>query len=63
VIVLTRHGSVTVLRMAHGKANVLDFEFSEALTAQLDDCLQSEARALVLTGDGRMFFGRRRPAP
>jgi enoyl-CoA hydratase/carnithine racemase len=55
VIVLTRHGSVTVLRMTHGKANALDLEFSEALTAQLDDCLQSDARALVLTGDGRMF--------
>jgi enoyl-CoA hydratase/carnithine racemase len=55
VIVLTRYGSVTVLRMTHGKANALDLEFSEALTAQLDDCLQSDARALVLTGDGRMF--------
>jgi enoyl-CoA hydratase len=55
VIVLTRHGSVAALRMMHGKANALDLEFSEALTAQLDDCLQSDARALVLTGDGRMF--------
>jgi len=55
VIVLTRHGSVALLRMTHGKANALDLEFSEALTAQLDDCLQSDARALVLTGDGRMF--------
>ena len=32
---LTRRGAVTVLRMAHGKANALDLEFCEALTAQL----------------------------
>jgi len=55
MIDLTRRGAVAVLRMTHGKANALDTEFSEALTAQLDDCLQSDARALVLTGDKRMF--------
>ena len=55
VIDLTRRGSVAVLRMTHGKANALDLELCEALTAQLDDCARSDAGALVLTGDGRMF--------
>jgi len=55
MIDLTRRGSVAVLRMAHGKANALDLEFCDALQAQLDECAQSDAGALVLTGDGRMF--------
>ena len=53
---LTHHGAVTVLRMAHGKANALDLEFCEALTAQLDACERSPStRALVMTGSGAMF--------
>jgi len=41
--------------MAHGKANAIDLEFCEALTAQLDVCRQSPARAIVITGQGQMF--------
>ena len=53
---LTHHGAVTVLRMAHGKANALDLEFCAALTAQLDACERSPStRALVMTGSGAMF--------
>lgn len=56
MIELTHRGSVTVLRLAHGKANALDLEFCEALTSQLDDCQRSRSTgALVLTGTGRMF--------
>ena len=55
MIVLTRRGSVAMLQLTHGKANALDVELSEALVAQLDDWARSDARALVLTGDGRMF--------
>jgi enoyl-CoA hydratase len=55
MIVLSRRGSVALLRMTHGKANALDLEFCEALTGELNDCARSDARALVLTGDGRMF--------
>jgi enoyl-CoA hydratase len=55
MIDLTRRGNVAVLRMTHGKANALDPEFCEALIAQLDACAQSDAGAVVLTGDGRMF--------
>jgi len=56
MIDLTHRGAVTVLRMAHGKANALDLEFCEALTAQLAVCESSPTtRALVLTGSGPMF--------
>jgi enoyl-CoA hydratase len=55
VIDLTRRGSVALLRMTHGKANALDLELCAALTGQLNDCARSDARALVLTGEGRMF--------
>jgi enoyl-CoA hydratase/carnithine racemase len=56
MIELTHRGTVTLLRMAHGKANALDLEFCEALTAQLDACERSPStRALVITGSGAMF--------
>ena len=56
MIDLTHRGTVTLLRMAHGKANALDLEFCEALTAQLDACERSpHTRALVITGSGAMF--------
>jgi enoyl-CoA hydratase len=55
VIDSTRQGRVALLRMAHGKANALDVELCDALTAQLNDCAGSDAGALVVTGEGRMF--------
>ncbi len=55
MIELTHSGEVAVLRMAHGKANALDLELCNALTARLEECRQSPAKALVLTGTGRMF--------
>jgi enoyl-CoA hydratase len=55
VIELTRRGNVAVLRMMHGKANTMDLEFCEALTARLDECRQAPTAALVITGDGPMF--------
>jgi enoyl-CoA hydratase len=55
MIELTSHGDVAVLTMAHGKANALDLELCTALTARLEEYRQSSARALVVTGTGRMF--------
>lgn len=49
------HGSVTVLRMAHGRANVLDLEFLEALRAALGATDLAGARAVILTGSGSIF--------
>jgi enoyl-CoA hydratase/carnithine racemase len=55
MIELTQHGEVALLRMAHGKANALDIELCTALTSRLEEYRQSPARALVVTGAGRMF--------
>ena len=52
---LTHRGRVAVLQMTHGKANAMDIEFCRALTAQVHACQQSDAGALVITGQGRMF--------
>ena len=41
VIELTTRGNVAVLRMNHGKANAMDLEFCEALTAQFNDLLKT----------------------
>jgi enoyl-CoA hydratase len=55
MIEVTRRGAVSVLRMTHGKANALDVELCDRLTAQLLEFAQSDAGALVVIGDGRMF--------
>jgi enoyl-CoA hydratase len=55
VIELTQNGDIAILRMAHGRANVLDLELCEALAARLEEYRQSPAKALVLTGTGRIF--------
>jgi enoyl-CoA hydratase len=49
------HGDVAMLRIAHGKANALDLELCNALTAELEAYRQSAAKALVVTGTGKMF--------
>jgi len=55
MIDLVERGNVGVLHMRHGKANVLDVEFCGAITGQLEELRDSPARALVLTGEGRIF--------
>jgi len=51
----SRHGEVTILRMAHGKANAMSLEFCAALTGRIDEFRGSSARALVLIGTGKIF--------
>ena len=46
---------IAVLTLAHGKANALDIEFCEAIAARFMDLRQSEAKAVVLTGQGTIF--------
>jgi len=55
MIELTRRGAVCVLRMAHGKANALDVELCDRLTAEFQKYAQSDAGALVVIGEGRIF--------
>ena len=44
---------VAVLRIEHGKANVLDLELCDAIVAAFEEA--GDARAVVLTGTGRIF--------
>jgi len=46
---------VAVLRMDFGKANAIGEAFLERMSALLDEVSGRKARALVLTGDGRIF--------
>jgi enoyl-CoA hydratase len=54
LIETTRVGAVTVLRLAHGKANALDLELLAALDGALRD-LESAPGAVVITGSGSIF--------
>ena len=49
------HAGVAVLTLAHGKANALDIEFCEALAARFDELRGADAKAVVLTGQGKIF--------
>jgi enoyl-CoA hydratase len=46
---------VALVTMRHGKANSLDVGLCEALARCFDELATSDARAVVLTGQGRIF--------
>jgi enoyl-CoA hydratase len=46
---------IAVLTMRHGKANALDIEFCNALAARFVALRSSDTRAVVLTGQGKIF--------
>jgi enoyl-CoA hydratase/carnithine racemase len=46
---------IAVLTMQHGKANALDIEFCTALTDRFGALRTADAKAIVLTGAGKMF--------
>ncbi|MEV7040519.1 enoyl-CoA hydratase/isomerase family protein [Amycolatopsis sp. NPDC051061] len=52
-ITLDSHHDVAVLRIDHGKANTLDSDSCRDLVLRLEEA--SQARAVVLTGTGRIF--------
>ncbi|MDD9982892.1 MAG: enoyl-CoA hydratase/isomerase family protein [Gammaproteobacteria bacterium] len=47
------HDGIALLRIEHGKANILDLELCSAIVEAFDDA--NEARAVVLTGTGTIF--------
>ena len=53
MIAVDHHDGVAVVRLEHGKVNVLDLELLQALTATLGEL--RDADAIVLTGAGRAF--------
>ncbi len=52
---ITRDGDVAVLRLDEGRGNALSSSTIEALARALDDVEQSGARAVMLTGRGKVF--------
>jgi enoyl-CoA hydratase len=55
MIDVEQRGHVSIFHMRHGKANVMDVEFCEAMTAQLEAYRHASAQALVLIGHGQIF--------
>ena len=55
MIETTQQDGVAILSLAHGKANALDLELCDAIIAAFKDIETSAVRAIVLTGQGRMF--------
>ena len=55
MIDIKTEAGIAVLTLAHGKANALDIEFWEAIAARFTELRQSEAKAVVLTGQGTIF--------
>jgi enoyl-CoA hydratase len=56
-IVRTLDDSVAVLSLELGRGNAIDHAFIDALGAALDETLREGARAVVLTGRGKVFCG------
>lgn len=55
MIELTQQGDIAVLKLVHGKANTLDLELCDAIAATFKKIETSPARAVVMTGQGRIF--------
>lgn len=55
MIDIKTEAGIAVMTLAHGKANALDLEFCEAMAARFTELRQSEAKAVVLTGQGTIF--------
>lgn len=46
---------IAILQLAHGKANALDVELCQGLVDRLQEQEHSSARAVILTGKGKVF--------
>jgi enoyl-CoA hydratase/carnithine racemase len=55
VIELEHRGEIAILTMRHGKANAIDGVFCEDIIKRLGKLRTSPARAVVITGQGKIF--------
>jgi enoyl-CoA hydratase len=55
MIDVSERDGIAVVTLNHGKANALDVEFCEAIADRFDDLSKRPARAIILTGTGRIF--------
>ena len=49
------NAGIAVMTLQHGRANALDIEFCDAIAAQFITLRKSDAKAVVITGQGKMF--------
>jgi enoyl-CoA hydratase len=55
VIDIEIEDGIAVVTLKHGKANALDIELCEALAARFMELRKSNAKAVVITGQGKIF--------
>jgi len=55
VFELRNEGDIAVLTLRHGKANALDVEFCKALKKEFRRLAKSDARAVILASEGKIF--------
>ncbi|SRR6266478_1208211 len=55
MIEVSHRADVAVVQMIHGKANALDLDLCETMTARLEELKTSLSRAVVITGQGKIF--------
>lgn len=55
MIELKTENGIAIVTIRHGKANALDVELCEGLAKCFEELRSSDARAVVMTGQGRMF--------
>jgi enoyl-CoA hydratase len=55
VFEVRNEGRVAILTLRHGKANAIDVELCKALKKEFNRLAKSDARAVVVTSEGRIF--------
>lgn len=55
MIEVTTNDGIAVMTLQHGKVNALDVEFCAAIAARFKELAGSNAKAIVLTGRGKVF--------
>jgi len=55
MIDVTNRDGIAIVTITHGKANALDLELCDAIATRFMEMRTSDSRAVVMTGQGRMF--------
>ncbi len=55
MIAVTQQDGIAILKLVHGKANALDIDLCTAVADRFEQIEASDIRAVVLTGQGKMF--------
>jgi enoyl-CoA hydratase len=55
MIEVKTNDGIAVMTLQHGKVNALDIEFCEAIAARFKELAASNAKTIVLTGQGKVF--------